>query len=400
MILKAKKIITGDGKTVYNNYAVYLKDGKIEKVAPSAELTQAHPNEEVKDYGNGTIIPGYIDVHTHMGCYDGVWDVAQYGSNGYRKGILGLQQTEESFRHGVTTIRDAGCPDMLLQTIRTMSMYGYATVPRIFHANQAIAMTGGHCYRMSIVTEADGIDGLRTEIRRQIRAGADWIKIMTTHRFDTPVEYSQEELNFAVEETHRLGKKVFIHAALEPGLKMAIKARPDSIEHGTYMSLDEAKEMRDNGIYWCPTIASLEYIVPQLMAHEDDSNAYYQIQIKDREYYATNAKHIRTHFLELANTGIKIVAGTDFDTGYIPSAPVGMELAFMHEFGWDPLLAIQAATQNGADMLGIGNEVGLIKEGYVADIAVLGGDPMFDKNAYEDIKATYFGGKCVYCNCK
>lgn len=396
MVLAAKKIVVGDGKTVLDNAGIVIRSGKILKIAPIDDIRREYPGETVTDYGEKTIIPGYIDMHTHMGCYDGMWDVTQYGANGYRKGILGLEQTKEAFQHGVTTIRDAGCPDMLLETLRTMQSYGYEKLPRIYHSNQAIAMTGGHCYRMAIVTQADGIDGLRTMIRKQIAAGADWIKIMTTHRMETPVEYSQEELNFAVEETHRLGKKCFIHAALQPGLQMAIDAKPDTIEHGTYMTMEQAQQMIENNIAWCPTIASLEYIVPQLMAHEDDSNAYYQIQIKDREYYARNAQYIRGRFLELANTGIKIIAGTDFDTGYIPSAPVGMELRFWHEFGWDPLKIIQAGTHNGAEVLGIGDTVGLVKEGYQADLVVLDGDPMTDMDAYERIEATYFGGEKVY----
>ena len=396
MILAAKKVIVGDGREVLNDVGILIQKGKIQEIAQIGSIRQAHPDETVVDYGGKTIVPGYIDMHTHMGCYDGMWDIAQYSSNGYRRGILGLEQTAESFQHGVTTIRDAGCPDMLLETLRTMQTYGYETLPRIYHSNQAIAMTGGHCYRMAIVTQADGIDGLRTMIRKQIAAGADWIKIMTTHRMENPVEYSQEELNFAVDETHRLGKKCFIHAALQPGLQMAIDACPDSIEHGTYMTLEQAQQMIDKNIAWCPTIASLEFIVPQLMAHEDDSNAYYQIQIKDREYYARNAQYIRGRFLELANTGIKIIAGTDFDTGYIPSAPVGMEMRYWHEFGWDPLKIIQAATHNGAEVLGIGDSVGLVKEGYQADLTVLDGDPTADMGAYEKIAATYFGGEKVY----
>ena len=394
MILTAKKAITGDGKTVLQDVGILIRDGKIREIAAADELQHRMPEEAVTDYGSATLIPGYIDMHTHMGCYDGMWDLAQY--NEYRKGILGYQQTAESFEHGVTTIRDAGCPDMLLETLRTMQTFGYAKLPRIFHSNQAIAMTGGHCWRMGIVTQADGIDGLRTAIRKTIRSGADWIKIMTTHRMNTPLEYSQEELDFAVAETHRLGKKCFIHAALHPGLQMAIDAGPDSIEHGTRMTLDQAKQMIDKNIYWCPTIASLEYIVPQLMAKDDDGNAYYQIQINDRNFYANNAAHIREHFLELAETGIKVIAGTDFDTGYIPSAPVGMELRYMHEFGWEPCKIIQAGTYNGAELLGIGDSVGLIKEGYTADIAVLDGDPETDGGAYEKIAATYFGGECVY----
>lgn len=395
MILTAKKVIVGDGKEILNDVGIVIQEGKIQEIAQIDSVRRAHPDETVVDYGERTIVPGYIDMHTHMGCYDGMWDLAQY--NEFRKGILGYQQTAEAFTHGVTTIRDAGCPDKLLQTLKTMQTFGYAKLPRIFHCNQAIAMTGGHCWRMGIVTEADGIEGLRTMIRKTIRHdGADWIKLMTTHRYDTPIEYTQEELNFAVEETHRLGKKCFIHASIQPGLQMAIDSCPDSIEHGTFLTVDQAKQMRDKNIYWCPTIASLEYIVPQLMAKEDDGNAYYQIQINDRNYYAGNAAVIREHFLELAETGIKIIAGTDFDTGYSPSAPVGMELRYMHEFGWDPLKIIQSASQNGAELLGIGDKVGLLKEGYIADITILGGDPETDKTAYEKIEATYYGGELVY----
>lgn len=371
-----------------------VKNGRIEEIPAIEELKHRLPSEQVTDYGNATLIPGYIDMHTHMGCYDGVWDLAQY--NEYRKGILGYQQTAEAFVHGVTTIRDAGCPDMILATLKIMQTFGQAKLPRIFHCNQAIAMAGGHCWRMGIVTEADGIEGLRTMIRKTIRTGADWIKIMTTHRMNTPLGYSQEELDFAVAETHRLGKKCFIHAALHPGLQMAIDAGPNSIEHGTRMTLEQAKQMIDKNICWCPTIASLEYIIPQLMDHGDDGNAFYQVQINDRNFYANNAKHIREHFLELDETGIKIIAGTDFDTDYIPSAPVGMELRYMHEFGWDPLKIIQAGTYNGAKLLGIGDEVGLLKNGYIADITVLGGDPESDKNAYEKIEATYYAGELVY----
>lgn len=395
MILTAKKAIIGDGKNVLNNAGIVVKDGKIAKIAPIGELRKEFPNEPVTDYGDATIIPGYIDTHTHLGCYDGVWDLSEY-ANGYRKGILGLQQTQECFQYGVTTIRDAGCPDMLLETLRTMQKYGYVKLPRIFHCNQAIAMTGGHCWVMDIVTEADGIDGLRTAIRKQIRSGADWIKIMTTHRENSPVEYSQEELNFAVAESHRLGKKCFIHAGLQPGIQMAIDSKPDSIEHGTRLTVDQAKQMRDDNIYWAPTICSLEFIVPRLRASGNASNPFYQIQRKDAEYYAKNAGIIRDNFMALAETGVKIVAGTDFDTGYIPSAPVGMELRYMVEFGYDPLLAIKSATETAAELLDIGHEVGLLKEGYIADLAVLGGDPQQDKTALEDVRVTYYAGEIVY----
>lgn len=392
MIIAAQRIIAGDGESVHANNALHIKDGIIDCIGPPQELRERYPADTFEDYGDATLTPGYIDCHTHLGCYDGVWDLAQY--NEYRKGIFGLTRARECFKYGVTTVRDAGSPDNLMETLRRIEASGFEVLPRIFHSNQAIAMTGGHCWAMSIVTEADGIEGLRSVIRRQIRGGADWIKIMTTHRDGTEVEYSQEELNFAVGETHRLGKKCLVHAALQPGLQMAIDARPDCIEHGTFLTVKQAEQMRDNNIYWDPTICSLEYIVPVLRESADSSNPYGAAQLRDCDYYERNARVISKNFAELIATGVKIVAGTDFDTGYCPPSPVGMELRYMAQYGMPPLKAAQTS-RNAAEMLGLKN-IGLLAEGYTADIAVLKGDPLKDIGAFEDILATYLGGELVY----
>lgn len=398
MIIQAKWIIPGDGKTILEDAAILVRNGLIEKLADQKTLRAAKPEEPIVDYGHCTLVPGYIDCHTHIGCYDGVWDIDDYGENGYRRGIFGYLEARQCFAFGVTTIRDAGCPDMLLESLRKMAANGLAKLPRIFHCNQAIAMTGGHCWKMSIVTQADGIEGLRKAIRKQIRSGADWIKIMTTHRIGSEVEYSQEELNFAVQEAHRLGKKCFIHAALQPGLEMAIQAGPDSIEHGTFLTKEQAIRMRDAGIYWAPTLAATAYLVPilqkRIQEHAGESNAYLQRQIKDCEFYARNCIVRKERLMPIASTGVKVVAGTDFDTGYGPSAPVGMELRLMAQYGMPPLMAIETSL-NAAQMLGL-QDVGLIQEGYQADIAVLGGNPLEDYYAFEDIRATYLGGDCVF----
>lgn len=381
MIIQAKWIIPGDGKTILRDAAILVQNGRIEALSDPKTLRVDNPQEPIVDYGPCALVPGYIDCHTHIGCYDGVWDIDDYGADGYRRGIFGYLEAQQCFQWGVTTIRDAGCPDMLLESLRKMATNGLAKLPRIFHCNQAIAMTGGHCWKMSIVTEADGIEGLRKAIRRQIRSGADWIKIMTTHRIGSEVEYSQEELNFAV-----------------PGLEMAIQAGPDSIEHGTFLTEVQAIRMRDAGIYWVPTLAATAYLVPilqkRIQEHTGESNAYIQRQIKDCEFYARNCIVRKERLMPIASTGVKVVAGTDFDTGYGPSAPVGMELRLMAEYGMPPLMALETS-KNAAEMLGM-EDVGLIQAGYQADIAVLGGNPLEDYFAFEDIRATYLGGECVF----
>ena len=393
MIVAAKRCITGDGRTLLSDQGVLVEKGLIKACAPLHELKKKYPREKVEDFGDATLMPAFIDTHTHIGIYDGCWDAAQY--NGYRMGILAYQQAQEVFRYGVTTLRDAACKDGLLEALCTLRKYGMATLPRIFHCNQAIVITGGHCWKLSPSVEADGIDGLRTMIRRQIRAGADWIKIMTTHRDGQPNEFTQEELDFAVQETHRLGKKVFIHAALQPGLQMAINAGPDSIEHGTYLTVEQAEQMRDKGIYWVPTIASLEYLVP-LLSSPTDSNPYFQTQIDDCAYYSRNAAHVARNFKMLLDTGVKVAVGTDFDTGYIPSAPVGKEIQYMIKYGMEPIKAIQAATNTAAELLGVDDTLGLLKEGYSADLTILKGDPLGDMALFECVLATYMEGECVY----
>ena len=202
MILRAKYLITGDGRTCLQDQAVYLdKEGKIGWIGDAAEAAGRYPEEMVKDYGEATILPGLFDMHVHYGYYYSQPDLDNYDD--YMVAYYALEQAKQSLRFGITTVRDLSCPPNLMKQLRLAGQKGYVTVPRIIHADAGICMTGGHGHQDG-VEEADSPWGVRAAIRRQLRAGADWVKILTSNRGDIP-EFTQEELDAAVDEAHRQG---------------------------------------------------------------------------------------------------------------------------------------------------------------------------------------------------
>ena len=203
MILRAKYLITGDGRTCLQDQAVYLdKEGKIGWIGDAAEAAGRYPEEMVKDYGEATILPGLFDMHVHFGYYYSQPDLDNYDD--YMVAYYALEQAKQSLRLGITTVRDLSCPPNLMKQLRLAGQKGYVTVPRIIHADAGICMTGGHGHQDG-VEEADSPWGVRAAIRRQLRAGADWVKILTSNRGDIP-EFTQEELDAAVDEAHRQGR--------------------------------------------------------------------------------------------------------------------------------------------------------------------------------------------------
>ena len=217
MILRAKYLITGDGRTCLQDQAVYLdKEGKIGWIGDAAEAAGRYPEEMVKDYGEATILPGLFDMHVHFGYYYSQPDLDNYDD--YMVAYYALEQAKQSLRLGITTVRDLSCPPNLMKQLRLAGQKGYVTVPRIIHADAGICMTGGHGHQDG-VEEADSPWGVRAAIRRQLRAGADWIKILTSNRGDIP-EFTQEELDAAVDEAHRQGVKIAVHSGTQPSIQM------------------------------------------------------------------------------------------------------------------------------------------------------------------------------------
>ena len=376
MIICAKYLMTGDGKTVLEDKAVLTKDGKIEKIASKEELTKAYPEEEVKDYGEATLLPGLCDMHAHLGYYYSQPDTFNYGPQLIM--LYALQHAQSAFERGITSVRDMSSAHGVCKNLKLAAEKGFVKIPRITHTDTGICMTGGHAWD-----------------------GAEWVKVLTTHRSHIP-ELTQEELNAAVDECHRRGIKCGVHAGTNPGIQMCIDAGFDTIEHATFMTLDHAKQMAEKGIAWTPTIMAYTLLYDickenlEKNAGKPVNDPVMQKEMKDYQYFEPAYKAYRDHFKEFYDTGVTVIAGTDMVMYQSPFLPLPRELQYMVEYGITPAQAIQTATSNPAKVLGVENERGLVKEGLDADLLVVGGDLSKDITCLNDVKLVTLGGERVF----
>ena len=395
MILCADRILTGDRFTVLEDRAALVRGGRVEKIAPPAQLCRDFPEEEVRRYPGCTLMPGMIDLHTHLACaadsdyhnpYNGVSLRALYAA-GYMRDTLAA---------GVTTIRDCASADGIGPALKRAAADGYIQAPRIFACLQGIAMTGGHGADSldGGVLEVDGVEEARKAVRLNLKRGADCIKVLTSEGYRGE-ELSQEELDAIVRETHRFGKKAAAHAGYGASLDMCIQAGFDSIEHGTHLTVDQARRMKERDITWVPTVLVFNYVWEE---SQKSQAALGDLQGKPavNEYLADCVEAYRRNLRALYDTGVRVATGTDTDCTFFKGAsPVALECEWLVRCGLTPMEAVECATKNGADYLGLGESLGQVKEGYIADLILVEGDPSRDIAALKNVRAVYQAGRQV-----
>lgn len=320
MILTADRVITGDGKTVIEEGAVVLEGGRIRAVGKAEALCGRYAGETACLKGC-TLMPGMIDLHTHIGYYYGLKMERRLEENRMLRVLWIGRRMEETLRAGVTTIRDMSSADGIGTTLREAAVCGFLRTPRILTSLKGLCITGGHGWGMKgAVEEVDGTEEIRKAVRRSIRDGADWIKLLDSEAYRGE-EFSQEELNAAVRE----------------GLS----------ENAAYL--------------------------------QDTVDTY------------------RENFRKLYDTGVTVAVGTDTDACCHPEAsPVYRECGCMVQYGLKPLEAIACATANGAKALGMQDSIGLLAEGYLADIIAVEGNPAQEIGALGRIAAVWQEGTKVY----
>lgn len=399
MIICTKYLITGDGKTVLEDKAVLTdKLGKIKKISTKEDLISNFPDEEVKDFGNATLLPGLCDMHVHLGYYFSQPDTFNY--NDQLITMFSIQHAQSAFERGITSVRDMTSARKLCSTMKLAAEKGFLVLPRITHVDNGMCMTGGHGYDDDIA-QVDGPWEIRKEIRRQVRDGAEWVKILTTHRSHIP-EFTQEELDAAVDECHRRGIKCGVHAGTHPGIQMCIDAGFDTIEHGTFLTVEQAEQMAKNGQAWTPTIMAYTYlyeVCKKTLEKYKDSPAndiVMQKELANYEYFEPAYKAYRDNFKKLYDTGVTVLAGTDMVMYGSPLLPIHRELQYMVEYGITPVQAIQTATESPAKVLGVSDLRGLVKEGLDADLLVVEGNLSEDITCINNVKFVALGGKKVF----
>lgn len=384
--IKAARLIDGTGKII-NNGIVIVTDDKITAVGTS-DLVRIPGNVKVIDLGDATLLPGFIDSHTHvvgrvLGDPDGqnaaVRDYDSFGA------ILSTRNANNLIQAGFTTIRNVGAGNFDDMALRKAINEGWVVGPRMQAAGHSIGITGGHCdsngYRPGLFDDkikngiADSLDEIRAAVRYQIKYGADVIKTCATGGVLSEgdavgaTQYNYEEMKALVEEAEKLERKVAAHAHGTEGIKIAVRAGVSSIEHGSFIDEEGAKLMAERGTF----------LVPTLMAGESVERFAKSGVLKGQraEKALLAAEAMRSAIKLAVKHKVKIALGTD--SGVIPHGTNGHEFTLMVEWGGlTPMEAIIAGTMNAATLLGWEKQIGSLEVGKFADIVAVQGNPIQD----------------------
>ncbi len=352
---------------------------------------------EVIDLGDRTLLPGLMDMHTHL-TFDlsGAWLHRGVTTTTAESALRGARNARLTLAAGFTTVRNVGSAGFADVALRNAIEQGFVDGPRIVPAGHSLGITGGHCdttgYAPGFAEAgpasgiADGADQVLKAVRYQIKHGAQVIKICATAgvlSFEGPVgaqQFTDQEMRAAVEEAARHGMKVAAHAHGSEGILAAVKAGVASIEHGSMLTDEIIAEMKARGTYLVPTTYLVEAI--------DLDNLPPLIRAK-----AEGILPLAKASLEKAiREGVKIAFGTD--AAVYPHGENGRELGILVDRGMTPLAALQSATIAAADLLGV-DDRGVLAAGKLADLIAVAGNPLDDIRAAEQVDFVMVGGKVV-----
>lgn len=346
------------------------------------------------------LMPGMIDLHVHIYHPDFVL-VAPRGSRAAYGAIIAANNLRSSLEAGITTVRDVGSSERVNLAMRTAAERGMVIAPRIFTAGMAITMTGGHgSGTAGLAHEADGPHEICKAVREEVKAGADLIKLFTSARSETP-EFTQEELDAAVNESHRLGRRVAIHAASRIGIGMAARAGVDTIEHGTFIDEEAADIILAKGCILVPTIWVYNYVTEILHRAEKDDTSHSDSSLDDRGrnqeacWFDRSVKYLPQAMEIVRAKGIPVGGGTDAVFAEQPWALLPKEAESLVALGFENLDVITAITRTGARALGMEHVLGTIESGKYADLVLLEGDPIVDISNLHRVSLVMKGGRII-----
>lgn len=367
--------------------SVVVEGSQITEVG--AELT-CPQGAEVVDLGGKWLMPGLFNCHTHM-CLAPDAD-PKYDKNDCQITMMALENLKKFVDSGCTFIRDVGGMNYIDIDIRNEAKKGKLVAPDMQVAGKCICMTGGHGWMMG--READGVDDCRKAAREQLRAGADWIKVMGTGGVMTKgvepgsPQLNEDELRAAIEEGHKAGVKSCTHSQGMTGIKNALRAGVDSIEHGFFMDDWCFDWMKEHNVFYVPTLAAMYWIYVNGV---EAGIADYVI----RKVNSTFDAH-RDTFLRAYKAGVKIALGTDAGTPFNGHEKTAYEMVLMTQAGMSNWDALKTGTVNAAELCSVQDSLGSIEPGKRANFAVFAGNPAEDIEAVMDCRMTVIGGEVKF----
>ena len=356
--------------------------------AVQAGYTAAAAGDKVIDLKNATVTPGWIDCHVHL---DGQssptsyteWTTMEPGDYALR----GAFYAKKTLLAGFTTVRWLGDTQGSSLALRKAIAAGWVDGPRIYTAGKAIATTGGHADPTNGRTRElmgdpgvdlgviNGPDEGRKAVRQHYKEGVDVIKITATGGVlslatnGQNAQFTMEELKAIIETAHDYGLKVAAHAHGTEGMKRAVEAGIDSIEHGTFMTDEIIALMKQHGTYYVPTISAGKFV-----AEKARVSGYFPAVVVPKALLI--GPIIQATFQRAYQSGVKIAFGTD--QGVAPHGDNAMEFVYMVEAGMPPIVAFKAATIEAAKLIGVDKDIGTIEAGKFADLVAVPGDPVAD----------------------
>jgi len=397
--IRAGRLIDGKGDSPIANALILIEGEQIVSVTPGGA---APAGVEVIDLSKATVLPGFVDTHTHLLLNGDItsedYDVQLLKQSIPYRAILSARNARIALEHGFTTMRDLETEGAMYADvdIKTAIANGEVPGPRMQVATRAMTPTGmypllGYSWELQLpkgVQYVDGVDGARKAVREQVMYGADWIKYYSDRRYHfeadgvlhSMVNFTEDEAKAIVEETHRLGKKVAAHAIGSDGIAAALRAGVDSIEHGDGLTDALIEEIARKGVYWVPTITVGAYVAPGRGGN--------WTKMVDLEKAA---------FQKALKKNVKIALGTDaggFDWKEINQAK---EFAYYVDYGMTPMQAIRSGTVVPAELLGWSDKMGTVAPGRWADLVAVSGDPLKDITELQRVKFVMKGG-AVYKN--
>ncbi|HSS50481.1 MAG TPA: amidohydrolase family protein [Thermoanaerobaculia bacterium] len=395
--VRSGRLIDGTDAAPIRNAVILIEGDRITAVGAGLAIPAGY---EVVDLSRSTVLPGLIDCHTHITSQSGNYYEDLFRRSPIDEAVTAHVYARRTLEAGFTTVRNVGAREFIDVALRDAINRGDVVGPRMQVATMAVGSTGGHndltgfspYLRFEGLSGiADGVDEIRKLIRKEVKGGADLIKVMATAgvlseegSVGAP-QYSQEEMNAVVEEATMWGKKVAAHAHGAEGIKRAARAGVASIEHGGMIDEEGVRLLKERGIYLVPDIYTDEYI----LLEADHLGLPQKMIEKEKEL----RKNQLVNWRRAIDAGVKLAFGTD--AGVYPHGQNARQFHSLLALGLTPRQVIRMATANAADLLGWSDRVGSVAPGRYADLIAVDGDPLADVTELERVRFVMKGGVVV-----
>ena len=393
-LIHAGKVFTGTSNSLQENVTIVVEDNKIKAVKKG--FAEAQEGDTVIDLKTSTVMPGLMDMHVHLSSQHGGPQtyLERFSLNEADYALRAANYAKITLDSGFTTVRNLGDGYNETVALRNAISKGYATGPRIYTVAKSIATTGGHAdpsnglshlLRPDVGPKQGVVNGeaeAREAVRTRYQDGADLIKITATGgvlsvaKSGQNPQFMTDELEAIVETAKDYGMTVAVHAHGKEGMKRAIEAGVDSIEHGTYMDDEFRTLMKKHGTYYVPTILAGKFV-----ADKAKIDGFFPELVRPKA--AAIGPLIQNTFEKAHKAGVKIAFGTD--SGVSAHGDNAQEFSLMVEAGMKPADALLSATVNSANLLGISDILGTLEEGKLADIVAVQGNPLDDISLMESV---------------